>query len=86
MVVGKKYMGNIESCIKKYCKDTIEASKELDLNHAFVTYTSASDTMVATAEEALKAAGFRNIYKTLAGATITSHCGPNTWGILFIKA
>ena len=86
MVVGKKYMGNIDGCIKKYCKDTIEASGELDLNYAFITYTSATDNMVNAAEEALKQAGFRNIYKTFAGATITSHCGPNTLGILYIKA
>ena len=86
MTVGKKYMGNIDGCIKKYCKDTIEASGELDLNHAFITYTSATDNMVNAAEEALKQAGFRNIYKTFAGATITSHCGPNTLGILYIKA
>ena len=85
MVVGKKYMGNIESCTKKYCADTIAMSGELDLDHAFVTYTAASDNMVQTAEQALKDAGFKNIYKTFAGATITSHCGPNTLGILFIK-
>ena len=85
MIVGKKYIGNIESCTKKYCADTIAMSGELDLDHAFVTYTSATDKMVETAELALKNAGFKNIYKTFAGATITSHCGPNTLGILFIK-
>ena len=85
MIVGKKYMGNIESCTKKYCADTIAMSGELDLDHAFVTYTSATDKMVEVAEQTLKYAGFKNIYKTFAGATITSHCGPNTLGILFIK-
>ena len=85
MIVGKKYMGNIESCTKKYCADTIAMSGELDLDHAFVTYTSATDKMIECAEQTLKNAGFKNVYKTFAGATITSHCGPNTLGILFIK-
>ena len=86
MTVGKKYIGNIDACTKKYCDDTLKASGELDLNHAFVTYTSATENMIATAEQFLKDAGFKNIYKTCAGATITSHCGPNTLGILYIKA
>ena len=29
--------------------------------------------------------GFKNILETTANATVTSHCGPNTIGILFIK-
>ena len=28
--------------------------------------------------------GFENIFATRAGATISSHCGPNTLGVLFI--
>ena len=28
--------------------------------------------------------GFENIYDTYAGGTVSSHCGPNTIGVLFI--
>ena len=41
--------------------------------------------MVATAKTALQNAGFETIYETKAGATITSHCGENTMGILFLN-
>ena len=34
-------------------------------------------------KEKLKAKGFKTIYDTLAGGTISSHCGPNTIGVLF---
>ena len=32
-----------------------------------------------------KNVGFETIYETQAGATITSHCGENTLGILFLN-
>ena len=86
MIVGKKYMGTIDGVTRKYCSDIIKASGELDLDHAFITYTTASENMVKSAREALEKAGFKNIYETTAGATITSHCGPRTLGILFIKS
>ena len=45
----------------------------------------ATPEMVAVAINALKERGFKTIYETTAGATITSHCGPQTLGILFIN-
>ena len=41
--------------------------------------------MLEEARKALKARGFKNIYETRAGGTITSHCGKGTIGILFIN-
>ena len=35
--------------------------------------------------KAAKERGFKNIIETLAGATITSHCGPKTLGILYFN-
>ena len=32
----------------------------------------------------LRDAGFRKVYDTMAGGTISSHCGPNCLGILFM--
>ena len=63
-----------------YIKDAYEAKK-----YAFVTYTTATEGMVAAAKEALTTAGFETIYETTAGATITSHCGEDTLGILFLN-
>ena len=86
MVVGKKFLGRWDKLIGKYCEETLNAAPECDLAHAFITYTSASPECVEVARKYLEEKGFKNIHKTHAGATITSHCGPNTLGILFIKA
>lgn len=84
MAPYKKYRGNFEHCVQQYCRDTLVEFPNGDKDVAFVTYTTASETAVETAYNALKQAGFKEIYKTNAGATISSHCGPNTLGILFL--
>lgn len=82
---AKKYMGKMEKVIEKYCKDVLADNPNPDTKYGFVTYTTASEEMVNIAKSALQSAGFETIYETKAGATITSHCGENTLGILFLN-
>ena len=82
---AKKYLGKMEKVIGSYCKDVLSQNPTADKKYAFVTYTTATEGMVAAAKEALTNAGFETIYETKAGATITSHCGENTLGILFLN-
>ncbi len=84
MISGKKYRGDYNLVVKNYCADTLKQFPSQDKSIAFITYTTASDLAVQYAEDALKGAGFKEIYKTRAGGTIASHCGPNTLGILFL--
>ena len=83
--LAKKYLGKMEKVIEKYCKDVIAENQNPDKKYAFVTYTTATEEMINTAKNALQNAGFETIYETKAGATITSHCGENTLGILFLN-
>ena len=85
MAPAKKYIGRKTQVVEQYCKDTLEQFANPDLSIAFVTHTQATPEMVAVAIDALKERGFKTIYETTAGATITSHCGPMTLGILFIN-
>ena len=85
MAPAKKYIGRKSQVVEAYCRDTLERFANPDLSVAFVTHTLATPEMVAVAIEALKNRGFKTIYETTAGATITSHCGPQTLGILFIN-
>lgn len=84
MSSGKKYRGDFNIVVKNYCADTLKEFSNQDKSLAFVTYTTASDVAINYADEALKNAGFKEIYHTRAGGTIASHCGPNTLGILFL--
>ncbi len=85
LLPGKKYLGRNSVVVRDYCKDTLDEFDTPDLSIAFVTHSYASPEMVEEAKKALKARGFKTIYETTAGATIASHCGPKTLGILYIN-
>ena len=58
---------------------------EIDLTRVFVTHTGCdadADYLVDTLKQL---AAVENVHITLAGATIASHCGPDTIGILYLK-
>lgn len=82
---GKKYSGRGVAVVKKYCEDTLAEFKNPDLSIGFVTHSHATPEMVEVAMEAMRKRGFKKIYETTAGCTISSHCGPKTLGILYIN-
>ena len=85
MIPGKNYRGKSNAVVEEYCRDTLMEFTNPDKTIVFVTHTHASEEMISTCIDWLKEYGFENIYVTVAGATITSHCGPKTIGILFIN-
>jgi len=84
MVSGKKYRGTFDKVVKAYCEDVSKDFENADKSVAFLTYTTAGDAAREVALKTLTEACFKEIYETNAGATITSHCGPNTLGLLFL--
>ena len=85
MIPGKKYRGNYNHVVKSYCQDVLDKYNTPDLSIGFVTYTTADDDVIETAKTYLVERGFKKIYVTRAGATVTSHCGEDTLGILYIN-
>ena len=85
ILAGKKYRGKYKHVVESYCNDVLEEFNNPDLTNAFLTYTTADEEILEIAKKALEERGFKNIYITRAGATITSHCGENTLGILFLN-
>ena len=85
MYPGKKYIGKFSQCIRKYVKDTLEEFNNPDPDVVFVTHTMANPEVVKETIKLLKENGFKNVYETTAGATISSHCGPKCLGILYMN-
>ena len=85
MILGKKYKGNFSHVVKNYCEDVLEKYNTPDLSKVFITYTTADDAIIEMVKGFLQERGFENILVTRAGATITSHCGEDTLGILYIN-
>lgn len=85
MVPGKKYFGRSVGVVASYVEDTLAKNSNFDKEICFVTHSCATKEMVDEAVKLVKEAGFKNVLVTTAGATITSHCGPKTLGILYFN-
>ncbi len=86
MGMHKKYRGKIEKCTKEYMTETLQEFNTPCLDYCFITYSSATDEMLKSAQEVVNNFGkFKKIFYTTAGGTVTSHCGRNTIGILYFN-
>lgn len=86
MVVAKKYRGTFEKVVKEYVLDVIKSHKNYDDSIIFITHTQTNESILQSIKETIKQhSRFKEIIDTVAGGTVTSHCGKNTVGILFIN-
>ena len=86
MGVGKKYRGKFDVVLKTYIKDMIGDASDIDTSRVFVTHAGCDESIVNACLEQVKAMGvFGEVMLTRAGCTVSSHCGRNTLGVLFIK-
>jgi len=86
MGVGKKYRGNFEKCLKEYIVDRLSGRDDLELARVFVTHSGISKDLVDLAVNTVRELQpFKEICVTQAGCTVSSHCGPDTIGVLYIR-
>lgn len=84
MLVGKKYVGKMQKVLDKYILDTLEQFSNPDKSLCLITYSSATPEMIEVSKNTLNSTKiFDKIIETTAGATVTTHCGPNTLGIIY---
>ena len=86
MAVVKKYRGHIEKCMASYVKDRLAGRDDLDYDRIFITRTDvAKESLEAVRSGVTQYGNFGNVYETVAGCTVSCHCGPGTMGILFVR-
>ena len=86
MSVVKKYRGSFEKCLASYIKDRLQNRDDLDDQTLFLTRTVVSDTALETVSQAVaESQPFQNTYWSEAGCTVSCHCGPGTFGVLFAR-
>ena len=87
MNASKKYRGKINSVIMTYVKDMEDDLKAARPNRVFITHSGCDRQIVEEVHSYLENLGvFSEILETRAGGVISSHCGPGTLGVLFIKS
>lgn len=85
MGVSKKYRGDLNKALLKYTQDIINEHPNIDTEKIFITHSGISQDTIDSIHKALvEMKDFKNIYITRAGCTVSSHCGPNTLGVLFM--
>ena len=86
MAANKKYRGKMNSVILSYAKDLEEDLKMAKKDRVFITHSGCEDSIINEMRNYLESLEkFDEILVTRAGGVISSHCGPGTLGILFIK-
>lgn len=84
MGVAKKYRGKQQSVVRSYAKDLEQQLLQADPFCVFITHSGIDKTIEQETYDYLKSLNyFEEIFVTRAGGVISSHCGPNTLGILF---
>ena len=84
---GKKYHGNINHVIPAYVKDRLKDRNDIDPGRIFITHTRCDAAVVDHVRDLIREyqPDIQEILETTAGATITTHCGPETLGVLFMR-
>lgn len=84
MGVFKKYRGKQHMVIKSYVRELEPQLRQAEPSRVFITHSGIDDEIKKEIYDYLKALNyFDEILITRAGGVISSHCGPNTLGVLF---
>lgn len=86
MGVGKKYRGRYGDVLKTYVDERLANVDDIDTSRVFVTHAGCDEEIVNAVVEQVKSKDiFKEIFLARAGCTISSHCGADTLGVLFIR-
>ena len=88
MTPGKKYRGPIDKVMLQYAQDRLQGRDDINRHRVFITHTRCAPEAVEAVRQKLLelCPDFEEIIETTAGSTVTSHCGPGTLGVLFIRS
>ena len=83
--VKAKYQGNMARSLNKYVEDLAAEYTQYDKTRCFVTHSPSDPALVQMVIDKVKELfDFNEIIETQAGSTVTSHCGRNTIGVIFM--
>lgn len=84
--VGKMYRGSMEKTILDYIRGRLENEKAVNCDRIFVTHSGVPEEIVEKAVALVKELRpFEEVVVTVAGSTISCHCGPACIGVLFFR-
>lgn len=86
MDVSKKYRGKYGEVLKQYVSERLVDLDAIDDTRIFITHAGCADEIVSAVEAQVKEYNFfKEVIVCRAGCTVSSHCGADTLGILYIR-
>ena len=86
MGVGRKVRGKPAVAVSAYVDGLTTALTNAEPRRVFVTHSGCDREIIDSVKEKVASLGiFEEILETQAGGVISSHCGPNTLGVLFYE-
>lgn len=86
MIVGRKFRGSYDRCVKQYVEDRLHDPDALDAKRVFIVHTGLNADQVAIIRKIVDSCKqFEDVHELRAGSTISCHCGENTMGLIYMK-
>lgn len=84
--VTKKRRGKYAATLDRYIRDHLSDPDQYDGTRAFVTHAGCDEALVQKCLALTKELGnFQEVHLTRAGSIVSSHCGRNTLGVIFLR-
>ena len=85
MILASKIRGKREKALQQLLDNALANKDQMDKELVFVTHAKAEEEALYLKEQLLKETGAEDVVITEAGCVISSHCGPQTVGILYFS-
>lgn len=86
MIVGRKFRGSYDRCVKQYIEDRLHDPDTLDAKRVFITHTGLSAYQIDIIRRIVEShKQFEDVREVRAGSTISCHCGENTMGLICMR-
>jgi len=87
MTPGKRYRGPLDRVALQYAADRLDRPGDVDPRRIFLMHTRFPAEILARAEETIRSLmpACEELIVAPAGSVITTHCGPNTLAVMFLR-
>ncbi len=83
---GKKYRGPFSKCVDEYISDRLSNRNDINKDVIFITHSPCEKEIIDQIKAKLKKQyNFKKVIEAQTSCTISSHCGPNTIGVIFMR-
>lgn len=86
MRVGKKYRGVYRKCVYEYLDDQLAKLPDYETDLVYMNHTLQDPAFLKELKDYVKEkTGCRELIEYPASSAISTHCGPNTFGMFFVR-